>query len=107
MMPLPPLSSLQFLVLDAIGGRERSGREVRAKLAEQAQRRSLPSFYELMARLEDVDFVKGSYRPIMVEDQPVRERVYKLTGKGIEAYNETREFYSRSAAALKGGLANG
>lgn len=105
-MPLPPLSSLQFLVLDALGAVERSGREVRERLAEVGQRKSLPSFYQLMSRLEDAAFVSGSYRPLDIDGQIVKERWYKITGAGLTAYNTTRQFYS-NAPTRKGAFANG
>jgi DNA-binding PadR family transcriptional regulator len=94
MMPLPPLSSLQFAVIDAIGASERSGREVRERLAALGQKKSLPAFYQLMSRLEEAGFVKGWYEPIEVAGQQVKERRYKLTGSGIRAINETRAFYA-------------
>jgi PadR family transcriptional regulator PadR len=104
-MSTPPLSSLQFLVLQVIGAVERSGKEVREKLAQHGHRKSLPSFYQLMARLEDSGFVTGSYRLINIEGQIVKERWYKISAAGIRACETTKGFYSGPATIAKGGPA--
>ena len=97
---MPPLSGLQFLVLQAIGARERCGKDVREELARHGPRKSLPSFYQLMARLEDSGFVAGSYRSTEIDGQVVKERWYKVTGAGHRANERTRDFYSRAPAVV-------
>jgi DNA-binding PadR family transcriptional regulator len=98
-MPLPDLTTLQFAVLLVLGGVERSGREIRSKLAEQGVSKTLAAFYQLMARMEDAKLVEGSYHKAEVAGQPVQERWYKITGAGIRAYNEAQSFY-RNAPSL-------
>ena len=107
-MPLPDLTSLQFLVLQVLGGVERSGREVRRRLANAGISKSLASFYQLMSRLEDGGLVRGEYHKIEVGGQTVQERRYKVTGAGLKMYNMVREFYT-SAPILgrKGEAAHG
>jgi DNA-binding PadR family transcriptional regulator len=108
-MPVPDLTHLQFLVLQTIGAVERSGRHIREKLADEGQRKSLPAFYQMMARLEEGGFIKPSTRQIEIDGQKVNERWYKVTGAGLKAVAEVREFYSRrdlNALAGKGGAAN-
>src|SRR5438105_8191570 len=104
-MPLPDLTSLQFLILQILGGVERSGRVIREKMAQEGASKSLASFYQLMARMEDAKLVKGDYHKIEVAGQPVQERRYKITAGGIRAYNDAREFYSTAPSlAVKGRL---
>jgi hypothetical protein len=103
-MPLPDITHLQFLVLQILLGRERSGREVRERLAEEGARKSLAAFYQMMARLEDAKMVEGSYRAIEINGQKFQERWYKIIGAGRRAWDQTRNFYFEQvpAAARKG-----
>src|SRR5262245_24186039 len=107
-MPLPDITHLQFLVLGVLVTSERPGRYVRDKLREQGERKSGPAFYQLMARLEDMNFVKGSYDEKIVEGQRIKERWYRITGHGIRAWQATRDFYMDQAKVfgLQGGYAN-
>lgn len=92
-MPIPETTHLQFLVLGALLDGEQSGRYVRDKLAEAGHKKSGPAFYQFMARLEDMGFVEGRYEAKVVEGQPIKERVYTLTGDGVRAWEEVRDFY--------------
>jgi len=92
-MPLPELTHLQFLVLTILMDGERSGREVREKLAEAGERKSGPAFYQFMARLEDAGFVEGWYDQKVVDGQSIKERRYRITGQGIRAWEDVRDFY--------------
>ena len=107
-MPLPDTTHLQFLVLTGLGGRQRSGREVRDHLRKHRVRKSLPAFYQLMARLEEAKLVKGWYEREEIDRQIVRQRWYKVTASGLRAWNSARDFYlQQSKAAMShGGLAN-
>ncbi len=83
---------------------------MREKLAEEGARKSLPAFYQMMSRLEDAGIVKGESRRAEVEGYPVTERWYKVTGKGLKAWQATRDFYMERAAeglGARGGLARG
>jgi hypothetical protein len=96
---LPELTSLQFLVLTPLTSRDEiSGRELRAWLADKGLKSSGPQFYQMMARLEDSDFVEGWYAQKAIEHQVVNERRYKITANGLSAWENTRDFYSTSAA---------
>src|SRR5688572_18267316 len=97
-MGIPDLTHLQFLVLDVIGAKERPGKYVREKLTSQGERKTLPAFYQMMARLEDAKFVEGSYRKIEVGGQQLQERWYRITASGIRAWQATRDFYIHRAA---------
>jgi DNA-binding PadR family transcriptional regulator len=92
-MRIPDLSALQFLVIRALGGKERPGKEIRGKIAEYDHRMSKPAFYQLMARLEEAGFVKGVYHLVEIAGQVAKERHYKVTAKGLEAYNATTRFF--------------
>ncbi len=92
-MPLPELTHLQFLVLSILLDGERSGREVRERSAEHDKRKSGPAFYQFMARLEDAGFVEGWYDQKVVDGQSIKERRYKITGGGLRAWEDVRDFY--------------
>ena len=91
---LPPITHLQFLVLEALTESERAGRELRALLVAHAVKSSAPAFYQMMARLEDAGLVAGEYDQKIVGGQIIKERRYALTQRGDAAWLSTREFYS-------------
>jgi len=91
---MPELSHLQFAVLKVLGAAERSGKDLRAGLSEHGLKKSGPAFYQMMARLEEADFVKGSYKQEIIDGQIIKERQYKITGNGVRAFNATQQFYS-------------
>lgn len=101
-MGLPRLSHLQFLVLGTLIGGERVGREVRQRLEQFGVRRSGPSFYQLMARLEDAGFVQGRYEQEIVDGQIIRERSYKIRASGITAWKQCRDFQTAVIGELGG-----
>jgi DNA-binding PadR family transcriptional regulator len=104
---LPPLSHLQFLALGVILASEEPGRVIRDVVADYGERRTVAAFYQLMARLERDGLVDGWYEPVIVGDQSVRERRYRITAAGTRAWRETRAFYETvAAAAARGRLAN-
>jgi DNA-binding PadR family transcriptional regulator len=92
-MPIPEITHLQFLVLALLMDGERPGRYVREKLAEAGHRKSGPAFYQFMSRLEEGGFVEGRYDQKIVEGQIIKQRVYKVTGLGVRAWEEVRDFY--------------
>jgi DNA-binding PadR family transcriptional regulator len=99
MSTLPPVTHLQFLILEALGESEVPGAEVRGTLGEHGVSRTLPAFYELMGRLEKAGLVAGHYASKSVNGQKVRERRYVLTSEGSTAHEATCEFYrSRTGA---------
>jgi DNA-binding PadR family transcriptional regulator len=104
---LPPLSHLQFLALGVILAREEPGRVIRDVVADYGVRRTGAAFYQLMARLERDGLIDGWYEPIVVGDQTVRERRYRITAAGVRAWRQTRAFYETvAAAAAQGRLSN-
>jgi DNA-binding PadR family transcriptional regulator len=93
-MSLPLLTHLQFLVLShLIGGEDLSGRYLRERLAERGARKTGPSFYQLMARLEDGGFVEGWYDQKVIDGQLFKERRYRITGDGFAAVQALHDFY--------------
>ena len=106
-MGLPRLSHLQFLVLGVLMSGEQRGRDLRSRLEEFGVRRSGPSFYQLMARLEDAAFVRGRYEQEIVEGQIIRERCYKIRAPGISAWKECRDFQTTVIDQLGGLTAYG
>ena len=104
---LPPLSHLQFLALGVILSSEEPGRVIRDVVADYGEPRTGAAFYQLMARLERDGLVDGWYKPVIVGDQAVRERRYRITAAGTRAWRQTRVFYeSVASAAAQGRLAN-
>ena len=104
---LPPLSHLQFLALGVILSNDEPGRVIRDVVADYGVRRTGAAFYQLMARLERDGLIEGWYEPIVVGDQAVRERRYRITPAGSRAWTHTRSFYETVvAAAARGRLSN-
>lgn len=90
---LPRLTHLQFIVIGALLDGAHSGKEVRAELKRARAHRSGPSFYQMMARMEDAGLVSGWYEQEIVEGQIIRERRYELTAAGRSAWQQSRDFY--------------
>lgn len=98
---LPPITHLQFLVLGCLVHDEQPGRVIRDAIASFGVRRSGPAFYQMMSRLERARLVEGWYEQIVIGDQAVTERRYRIRPAGVRVWRETGEFY-RKAAPLGG-----
>lgn len=96
-MPIPDITHLQFLLLAALTGGERTGRELRELLGNEGHKNSGPAFYQLMARMEDGGLVKGRSTQKIVDGQIIKERVYEIAGAGITAYESALQFYETLA----------
>lgn len=92
-MSVPELSHLQIAVLDALGAKELSGRELREALKQAGVSKNGPAFYQLMSRLEDAKFVDGHYDEKVIEGQRIKERRYILTGEGEKSLRGAMNFY--------------
>ena len=104
---LPDITHLQFLVLSALLPGEQAGRAIRKVIAGYGVRRSAPAFYQLMARLERDGLILGWYEPIVVGDQSVTERRYRIKPAGIKVWERTRAFYEAvTVAAGRPGWSN-
>lgn len=98
---LPPITHLQFLVLDALVSAEQAGRDLRDLLAGFGIRNSAPAFYQMMARLESAGLIEGWYDQKLIDGQNVKERRYRLTHQGERAIEATRTFYRAHTASLR------
>ena len=101
---LPALTHLQFLVLGIVRSQEQSGRTIREVLATYGVRRTAPAFYQLMSRLESSGMVEGRYEQIVVGDQAVTERRYRITAEGERLWARAHDFYAevgRKASKLR------
>ncbi len=96
---IPTITHLQFLVLGCLVHEEQPGRVIRERIAEYGVRRSGPAFYQMMSRLERARLVDGWYEQVIVGDQAVTERRYRIRPAGLRLWRETDEFY-RNAAPL-------
>jgi hypothetical protein len=94
---LPALTHLQYLVLGVLRSDEQPGRVLRQALAQYAVRRSGPAFYQLMARIERAGLVEGWYEQVVVGDQSVTERRYRVTREGSRLWTEAHRFYDELA----------
>lgn len=104
-MGLPPITHLQFLVLNSLANGERSGAELREDLGRNKVRLSGPAFYQAMSRLEESGFVKGRYEQKTIKGQAIKLRHYKILADGLRACAETQRFYVQAALdAGQGGL---
>jgi DNA-binding PadR family transcriptional regulator len=91
---LPALTHLQFLVLGVIRHDEQPGRVIRQTLAAYGVRRTAPAFYQLMSRLESSGLVSGRYEQVVVGDQAVTERRYRITAEGSRMWARAQDFYA-------------
>lgn len=91
---LPEITHLQYAVLNFLLTGEKSGRDIRRELAKLGPRRSAPSFYQMMARLEDEKLVHGRYIETVIERQRIKERHYQISKVGTVAVKAAREFYN-------------
>ncbi|MEL6109859.1 MAG: hypothetical protein AAFU85_27940 [Planctomycetota bacterium] len=98
-MPLPKITHLQFAVLSALLERDMYGKELRAHLKKKGCPKSLASFYQLMARLEDSSFVRGEYEEVVIDGQMIRQRKYTLIGEGRRVVQEAVLFYQKGGAS--------
>jgi hypothetical protein len=73
-----------------------TGRSLRDGLRGHGVKKSGPSFYQLMSRMEDAGLVKGWYEQQIVESQIIRERHYKLLAAGRKAWRLSRDFYAQA-----------
>lgn len=96
-MAVPDLTHLQFFVLGTLLGGGRPGKSIRAELQAHGSPKSGPSFYQLMARLEDDGFVRGWYDQKVVDGQIIRQRHYEITARGRSSWQATRDFYRITA----------
>lgn len=97
---LPQLSHLQFLALGVLLTGDEPGRVIRDVVATYGVQRTGAAFYQLMARLERDGLIEGWYEPVVVGDQTVRERRYRVTAAGARAWRQTRSFYETVATAV-------
>ncbi len=100
-MPLPDVTHLQFFILGQLMDGEQTGRQLREKLAEEGEEKTLAAFYQLMARLEDERFVEGWYETKTVGTQPIKERHYRITGGGAQAYASVQDYYREALASKR------
>jgi len=91
---IPQLSHLQFAVLDVLGAAIGSGKVLRKRLSERGIKKSGPSFYQMMARLEEAKFVEGSYKQEIIDGQIIKERQYRILADGVRALNRTKQYYT-------------
>lgn len=93
-MPLPPITHLQFVILQAVDRAELPGRDLRQLLEQHGQKTTPAAFYQLMARLEDLKMVSGELKDVPGEQRRFRERWYRLLPCGRQAITDTRDFYA-------------
>jgi DNA-binding PadR family transcriptional regulator len=91
---LPAVTHLQFLVLGILRSQEQSGRAIREILATYGVKRTAPAFYQLMSRMEAAGLVDGRYEQIVVGDQAVTERRYRIAAEGQRAWEGAHDFYA-------------
>ena len=91
---VPRITHLQVLVLGLLRTTEQPGRVVRDALAAHGVKRSAAAFYQLMARLERDRLIDGWYEQVMVGDQAVTERRYRIRPAGAKLWTEARDFYA-------------
>jgi len=90
---MEPLSHSHFAVLDVLGTKERSGREIRESLHLHNIKKDGPAFYHLMAQLQDDKLVDGWFEEEIIDEQIIKKRFFLATAKGIHAWMCTRDYH--------------
>jgi DNA-binding PadR family transcriptional regulator len=102
-MTIPKLTNPQYMVLSLLQEGEVGGASLREQLERQGQRSSARVFDRFMARLEDAGYAQGRYEQKPVGTRAITERVYSISGSGVLACAEFREFVtSPRGASLSG-----
>ena len=89
-MSIPNLTPLQFFILSCLIFWPRSGHALRAMLRKEegrTRKRSAPSFYMLMARMERDKLIRGRSEGT--------KRIYRITAKGTAAFGSFRHFVQK------------
>ena len=102
-----PLPHLQFAVLGILGSDRSPGQAIRESLLEFGVGKSGPAFYRLMGRMEQEGLVEGTYEQEVVDGQIYRQRVYRATVTGVEAWKRSRRFQLAIIRRVDGILAQG
>lgn len=95
-MKLPELSHLQFFALVSLGHETLSGENLR-KVMGRDRPRTLAAFYQLMARLEQSQYVVVERIDRMRGNQHIQECRYTLTTKGRKQMKASIDFYEKAA----------
>src|SRR5450755_2115646 len=93
---LPQLSHLQYAVLEQVGTDSVRGKDLRKRLSERGIKKSGPSFYQMMARLEEAKLIEGRYAQEIIAGQIIKERHYRIIANGTRALQRTQQFYQRT-----------
>ena len=90
---VPDLTHLQFAALATIADGEVSGRNLRARLAEEDIALAGPAFYQFMGRLVKAGLVASRLNEELIRDLAVKETFYSLTNAGRAEFRRTLDFY--------------
>jgi DNA-binding PadR family transcriptional regulator len=102
-MPIPRYTHQQWAVLNTLLNEgELWGRDLRAALKSEGYRSTNAAFYELMDRLDKAGLVEGRYEERDVLGQLFKERKYKLTGLGQQAWEDVASYYTARLGARLG-----
>ncbi|MHC4401639.1 MAG: hypothetical protein ACYTG0_18365 [Planctomycetota bacterium] len=94
-LKLPKMPPLQALVVTVLFDGERSSREIQQELAFRGVEKQMSLVYRLLARMELAEYVCGRYRQYrLVEGNTIRQRYYRLSERGYQAWKETVGFYA-------------
>lgn len=83
------LSTFQALLLVEVPEKENvSGMELRERIKEYGYRKTGPTFYAMMSRLEDLGLVASDFVEEKVRGRSVRSKVFTRTKNGMKAIDE-------------------
>lgn len=100
-----PITMMQLAVLSCLLDGELPGRDLRAELSRRSVATGRPAFYRLLSRMEETGLVMGNYRIRNVGSQTIKERLYRLTGEGQQAWNDAMLLLNiRQQCGVLGGL---
>lgn len=100
---IPKYTHQQWAVLNTLLNEgELWGRDLRGFLKSEGYGSTNAAFYELMDRLETAGLVEGRYEERDVLGQLFKERKYKITGLGQQAWDDVASYYTARLGARLG-----
>jgi hypothetical protein len=95
MMSLPEMTPLQALVVNVLFAGETTTRQLREELAFRGLPMPTHLLYRLLGRAELAGYICGKLRQWQLPDgRTVREKHYRVTPHGLDAWNKTIAFYA-------------
>ena len=94
------ISLVQLAILGILNDCEEGklGPEIRDEMAQRGLQRPGPTFYQLMGRLEDNEYITGIDTPKIINNKTYHHRKYKITKEGAGVFAEHVDAWGKATA---------